>query len=174
MSWLSIPPSIGSPTIFPFRSTKIVVGNAIILEAYFPASESESMERLRYFAPWLSRIEAASLIASSFPSKVSVLMPTTSPPMDLMASFNSLSLDNSATQGLHPVNQKLTTVTAFLENRLSSTEFPSKSFPEKLLKGEESSDAVFVSEVSVSEFFFSSSAICSSIFRMVSISSVRV
>ena len=97
----------------------------MILEAYLPASEDESIERLRYLAPWLSRTEAASLIADSFPSKVSVLIPTTSPPIDLIASFNSLSLDNSATQGLHPVNQKLMTVTAFLENRLSSTEFPS-------------------------------------------------
>ena len=32
-----------------------------------------------------------------------------------------------ATQGLQPVNQKLTTVTALAENRLSSTELPSKS-----------------------------------------------
>ena len=32
--------------------------------------------------------------------------------IDLIASFNSLSLDNSATHGLQPVNQKLTTVTA--------------------------------------------------------------
>ncbi len=120
-----IPPSIGSSTILPFLSTNIVVGNAIISDAYFPASEVESMERLRYLAPWLSRMDAASLMAVLFPSKVSVLMPTTSPPIDLMASFNSLSLDNSATQGLQPVNQKLTTVTAFLENRLSSTELPS-------------------------------------------------
>ena len=33
--------------------------------------------------------------------------------------------DNSATQGLQPVNQKFTTVTAFFENRLSSTALPS-------------------------------------------------
>ena len=92
-----------------------------------PASEDESIERLRYLAPWLSRTEAASLIADSFPSKVSVLMPTTSPPIALTASFNSFSLDNSATQGLQPVNQKLMTVTAFSEKRLSSTELPSKS-----------------------------------------------
>lgn len=78
-----------------------------------PAAEVESTERLRYLAPWLFRISAASFIAVSFPSKVSVLIPITSPPDALMASFNSLSLDNSATQGLHPVNQKLTTVTAF-------------------------------------------------------------
>jgi len=51
---LSIPPSIGSPTILPFLSTSIVVGNAIISEAYLPAFEEESIERLRYFAPWLS------------------------------------------------------------------------------------------------------------------------
>ena len=38
--------------------------------------------KLRYLAPWLSRMFAASLIAVSFPSKVSVLMPITSPPMD--------------------------------------------------------------------------------------------
>ena len=95
----------------------MVVGNAIISEAYFPASEDASMERLRYLAPWLSRTAAASLIAVSFPSKVSVLMPITSPPMDLMASFNSLSFDNSATQGLQPVNQKFMTVTAFPENK---------------------------------------------------------
>ena len=49
-----IPPSIGSPTILPFLSTSIVVGNAIISEAYLPAFEEESIERLRYFAPWLS------------------------------------------------------------------------------------------------------------------------
>ena len=97
----------------------------MISDAYFPASEEESMERLRYLAPCFSRIVFASFIAVLFPSKVSVLMPTTSPPIDLIASFNSLSLDNSATQGLQPVNQKLMTVTAFLENRLSSTEFPS-------------------------------------------------
>ena len=36
------------------RSTSIVVGNAIISEAYLPAFEEESIERLRYFAPWLS------------------------------------------------------------------------------------------------------------------------
>ena len=51
---MSIPPSIGSPTILPFLSTSIVVGNAIISEAYLPAFEEESNERLRYFAPWLS------------------------------------------------------------------------------------------------------------------------
>ena len=51
---MSIPPSIGSPTILPFLSTSIVVGNAIISEAYLPAFEEESIERLRYFAPWLS------------------------------------------------------------------------------------------------------------------------
>ena len=61
--------------MLPFLSTSIVVGNAMILEAYLPASEDESIERLRYLAPWLSRTEAASLIADSFPSKVSVLMP---------------------------------------------------------------------------------------------------
>ena len=97
----------------------------MISDAYFPASEEESMERLRYLAPWLLRRVFASFMAVLFPSKVSVLMPTTSQPIDLIASFNSLSLDNSATQGLQPVNQKLMTVTAFLENRLSSTEFPS-------------------------------------------------
>lgn len=51
---MSIPPSIGSPTILPFLSTSIVVGNAIISEAYLSAFEEESIERLRYFAPWLS------------------------------------------------------------------------------------------------------------------------
>jgi len=117
---------------------------------------------------------AASLIASSFPSKVSVLIPTTSPPIDLMASFNSLSLDNSATQGLQPVNQKLTTVTALLENRLSSTELPSKSLPEKLLKGEVSSELSFWSVLSDPVFLFSISDICSSICLIVSISSVSV
>lgn len=35
-------------------STSIVVGNAIISEAYLSAFEEESIERLRYFAPWLS------------------------------------------------------------------------------------------------------------------------
>ena len=30
------------------------MGNAIISEAYLPAFEEESIERLRYFAPWLS------------------------------------------------------------------------------------------------------------------------
>ena len=53
----------------------------------------------------------------SFSSKVSVLIPITSPPIDLIASFNSLILDNSATQGLQPVNQKFMTVTAFPENK---------------------------------------------------------
>ena len=51
---MSIPPGIGSPTILPFLSTSIVVGNAIISEEYLPAFEEESIERLRYFAPWLS------------------------------------------------------------------------------------------------------------------------
>lgn len=133
---MSIPPSIGSPTILPFLSTSIVVGNAIISEAYLPAFEEESIERLRYFAPWLSRIAEASFMAVLLPLKVSVLMPTTSPPIDLIASFNSLRLDNSATQGLQPLNQKLTTVTAFFENKLSSTGLPLKSLPDKLLKGD--------------------------------------
>ena len=105
----------------------MVVGKAIISEAYLPASEAESMEILRYFAPWLSRTAAASFMAASLPSKVSVLMPMTSPPIALSVLFNSSNLDNSATQGLQPVNQKLTTVTALPENRLSSTELPSKS-----------------------------------------------
>ena len=30
------------------------MGNAIISEEYLPAFEEESIERLRYFAPWLS------------------------------------------------------------------------------------------------------------------------
>ena len=38
MSLLSIPPSIGLPTILPFLSTSIVVGNAMISEAYLPAA----------------------------------------------------------------------------------------------------------------------------------------
>ena len=80
------------------------------------------------------------------------------PPIDLIASFNSLSLDNSATHGLQPVNQKLTTVTALPEKSLNTDEALELSF---LL----SSDDVFL---------FSSSAICSSIFRMVSISSLSV
>ena len=85
---------------------------------------------MEYFRNGLRRISAWPLLivlADSFPSKVSVLMPTTSPPIALTASFNSFSLDNSATQGLQPVNQKLMTVTAFSEKRLSSTELPSKS-----------------------------------------------
>lgn len=41
-SSLSIPPRIGSPMIVPLRSTKIVVGNAIIFDAYCPASLLES------------------------------------------------------------------------------------------------------------------------------------
>lgn len=143
-------------------------------EAYLPTLESESTEILRYFAPWLSRTAAASLIASSFPSNVSVLIPTTSPPIDLMASFNSLSLDNSATQGLQPVNQKLTTVTALLENRLSSTELPSKFLPEKLLKGVISSELSFWSVLSDPVLLFSISDICFSICLMVSISSLSV
>ena len=92
---------------------------------------------------------------------------------DLMASFNSLSLDNSATQGLQPVNQKLTTVTALPENRLSSTLLPSKSSPEKSLNTDEALELSFLLS-SNDVFLFSSSAICSSIFRMVSISSLSV
>ena len=88
----------------------------MISEAYLPAAEEESMDILRYLTPWLSRTEAASLIVVLFPSKVSVLIPITSPPIDLIVSFNSLSLDNSATQGLQPVNQKFTTVTALPES----------------------------------------------------------
>ena len=149
-----------------------MVGNAIISEAYLPASEAESIERLRYAAPWLSRTAAASLMASSFPSKVSVLIPTTSPPMDLMVSFNSLSFDNSATQGLQPVNQKFITVTAFLEKRFSSTSFPSKSFPETLLKAMVSSS--LESEAPDVSNLLSTSVICSSIPRIVSISSFNV
>lgn len=67
MSWLSIPPSIGSPTILPFLPTSMVVGNAIISEAYFPASEDASMERLRYLAPWLSRTAALSIDGNIYP-----------------------------------------------------------------------------------------------------------
>ena len=145
-----------------------------MLEAYLPASEVESTERLRYLAPWLFRISAASFIAVSFPSKVSVLIPTTSPPDALMASFSSFSFDNSATQGLHPVNQKLTTVTAFLENRLSSTELPSKSFAEKSLKGDTSSELFFWLLLSDAAFFFSIAVIFSSISLIVSISSLSI
>lgn len=65
----------------------------MISEAYLPAALEESIDRLRYLTPWLSRTGVASLIAVLLPSKVSVLMPTTSPPIDLIASFNSLSLD---------------------------------------------------------------------------------
>ena len=132
------------------------------------------MERLRYVAPWLSRIAAASFIAASFPSKVSVLMPTTSPPIGLIALFNSSSVDNSATQGLQPENQKLITVTEFPENRLSSTELPSKSWPEKFLKGDAASELLFWSVSPDEVLFFSISAICSSIFRIVPISSVSI
>ena len=101
-------------------------------------------------------------------------MPTTSPPIDLIVSFNSFNVDNSETQGLQLLNQKLTTVTAFPEKRLSSTELPSKSLPEKLLNGEEASGLFFWLKLSEDVFFFSISAICSSIFRMVSISVVRI
>ena len=83
------------------------------------------------------------LIAVLLPSKVSVLMPTTSPPIDLIASFNSLSLDNSATHGLQPVNQKLKTVTALPDNRLSSTLLPSNSSPEKSLNTDEALELSF-------------------------------
>lgn len=145
----------------------------MISEAYLPAALEESIDRLRYLTPWLSRTEAASLIAVLLPSKVSVLMPTTSPPIDLIASFNSLSLDNSATHGLQPVNQKFTTVTALPENRLSSTLLPSKSSPEKSLNTDEALELSFLLS-SDDVFLFSSSAICSSIFRMVSISSLSV
>ena len=86
---------------------------------------------------------------------------------------NSLSLDNSATHGLQPVNQKLTTVTALPENRLSSTLLPSKSSPEKSLNTDEALELPFLLS-SDDVFLFSSSAICSSIFRMVSISSLSV
>ena len=95
------------------------------------------------------------------------------PSIDLIASFNSLSLDNSATHGLHPVNQKLTTVTALPENRLSSTLLPSKSSPEKSLNTDEALELSFLLS-SDDVFLFSSSAICSLIFRMVSISSLSV
>ena len=137
-----------------------------------PASELASSAKLRYFTPWLSRIFFASFIVDSFPSKVSVFTPTTSPPIDLIASFNSLSFDNSATQGLHPVNQKFITVTAFLEKRLSSTSFPSKSFPEILLNAIISSSSD--SEAPDASSLFSTSVICSSIPRIVSISSFNV
>lgn len=46
----------------------------MISEAYLPVSDAESIEKLRYPAPWLSRTAFASFIASSFPSKVSVLI----------------------------------------------------------------------------------------------------
>ena len=36
------------PTILPFLSTSIVVGNAMISEAYLPAALEESIDRLRY------------------------------------------------------------------------------------------------------------------------------
>jgi hypothetical protein len=86
-------------------------------------------------------------------------MPTTSPPIDLIASFNSLSLDNSATHGLQPLNQKLTTVTAFFENKLSSTGLPLKSLPDKLLKGDVVSVLFFL--LLSEAVLFSISAICS-------------
>jgi len=111
-------------------------------------------------------------MAVLLPLKVSVLMPTTSPPIDLIASFNSLRLDNSATQGLQPLNQKLTTVTAFFENKLSSTGLPLKSLPDKLLKGDVVSVLFFL--LLSEAVLFSISAICSSIFRIASISSVSV
>ena len=90
--------------------------------------------------------------------------------MDLIASFISLSLDNSATQGLQPVNQKFKTVTALLENRVPSTLFPSKSVPERSLNGVSSSAASSVSAEPVVASSSSSLEICSSIPRMVSMS----
>ena len=127
-SSLSIPPMIGSPIIFPLRSSTIVVGKAIMLVAYFPASLLESRERFVYFAPCFSKILLASAIPSSFPSRESVLIPITCPPFYFSSSFNLFSSGSSCTHGEHPLNQKFKTVTAFFEMMLLSTSFPSRSF----------------------------------------------
>ena len=119
---------IGSPIIFPLRSSTIVVGKAIMLVAYFPASLLESRERFVYFAPCFSKILLASAIPSSFPSRESVLIPITCPPFSFSSSFNLFSSGSSCTHGEHPLNQKFKTVTAFFEMMLLSTSFPSRSF----------------------------------------------
>ena len=50
------------PDAVSYTHLDVYKRQAMILEAYLPASEDESIERLRYLAPWLSRTEAASLI----------------------------------------------------------------------------------------------------------------
>ena len=107
---------------------------------------------------------------------MSVLIPTTSPPISLSFSFNSFSLESSPTHGLHPLNQKFTTVTLFLAKRLSSTSLPSRSFPLKLLNTPvDSSDLEeALSEDSDAALSFSSFAISSSIPRIVSMSLLKV
>ena len=116
------------------------------------------------------------MIPASLLSKVSMLIPTTSPPISLSFSFNSFSLESSPTHGLHPLNQKFTTVTLFLAKRLSSTSFPSRSFPLKPLNtAVDSSDLEEeLSEESDAAISFSSLAISSSIPRIVSMSLHRV
>ena len=118
----------------------------------------------------------ASLIPSWLSSNVSVLIPTTSPPIFLILSFNSFSLESSSTQGLHPLNQKFTTVTLFLENRLSSTSLPSRSFPLKPWNTPAESaelEELLLEEADVA-ISFSSFAISSSMPRIVLMSLLRV
>ena len=93
--------------------------------------------------------------------------------MPLRVSLSSLSLESSATQGLHPLNQKLTTVTAFAEKMLSSTSLPSRSFPVKPGNGFEFSlTDVPSADAPAPEIWFWSSVISFSIPRIVSMSAL--
>ena len=74
----------------------------------------------------------ASEIADLSPSSVKVLTPMRAPPFSASSLFSASSSASSPTQGLQVVNQKFTTVTAFLANSsLLFTVLPSRSLPSK-------------------------------------------
>ena len=97
-----------------------------------PASLSESKYTFWYVAPFLASTSFASEISASFPSSVKEFTPMSAPFFSASSLFSASSSPSSPTQGLQVVNQKFTTVTAFLENSSSLlTGFPSRSLPSK-------------------------------------------
>ena len=72
----------------------------------------------------------ASAMAVSSPSSVNVFTPISAPPFSASSLLSASTSPSSPTQGLHVVNQKLTTVTALPENSSSLfTTLPSRSLP---------------------------------------------
>ena len=123
----------------------------------------------RYFAPFVSRICFAVAMFCSSPSSAPTFTPSTSPPCSLMRSFRAFISLSSSTQGLHSLNQKFTTVTAFSAKTLLSTLFPSRSFPSNCGNAVPDASLVCSSEESVG-----SAAISSSILRICSASDFSV